>query len=186
MNDTTALGALPEWDLGDLYPGQDSPELAADLTRAEALSKSFAESYEGRLAGLDGAALAAAIAEYEVLDEILGRVMSYAGLVHAGNVTDPEVGRFYQTMQERVNDIGSHTLFFTLELNKIEDADLDAKLSESEALAHYRPWLREVRAMRPHQLSDEIEKLLYEKSVAGRSAWVRYSGGSTIRPAANG
>ena len=108
-----------------------------------------------------------------MLDEILGRVMSYAGLVHAGNVTDPEVGRFYQTMQERVNDIGTHTLFFTLELNKIEDDALEAKLAESEALAHYQPWLREVRAMRPHQLSDEIEKLLYEKSVAGRSAWVR-------------
>ena len=173
MNDATLLGALPEWDLDDLYPGQESPELAADLTRAQSLARAFADSHEGRLAGLAGAALAAAIAEYEVLDEILGRVMSYAGLVHAGNVTDPEIGRFYQTMQERVNDIGSHTLFFTLELNKIDDDVLEAKIAESDTLAHYRPWLREVRAMRPHQLSDEIEKLLYEKSVAGRNAWVR-------------
>jgi len=173
MSPSTALGTLPEWNLDDLYPGQNSPELAADLSRAETDSKAFAKSYEGRLAALDGATLAGAIVEYEKIDEILGRVMSYAGLVHAGNVSDPEVGRFYQTMQERANDIGTHLLFFTLELNRIDDAALDAKLAESEALAHFQPWLREVRAMRPHQLSDEIEKLLYEKSVAGRSAWVR-------------
>ena len=173
MSPSTALGTLPEWNLDDLYPGQNSPELAADLCRAETDSKAFAKSYEGRLAALDGAALAGAIVEYEKIDEILGRVMSYAGLVHAGNVSDPEVGRFYQTMQERANDIGTHLLFFTLELNRIDDAALDAKLADSEALAHFQPWLREVRAMRPHQLSDEIEKLLYEKSVAGRSAWVR-------------
>jgi oligoendopeptidase F len=173
MTSAPALGTLPEWNLSDLYPGQDSPELKADLERAETAAKAFAAEYEGKLAAIGGTGLASAIGAYERIDEILGRVMSYAGLVHAGNVSDPEMGRFYQTMQERATDIGTHTLFFTLELNKIDDAVLEAKLGESPELAHYRPWLREVRAMRPHQLSDEIEKLLYEKSVAGRTAWVR-------------
>lgn len=173
MSDATALGAMPEWDLDDLYPGQDAPELTADLDGAAEAATAFATAYEGKLSSLDGAALAAAIAEYERIDEILGRVMSYAGLVHAGNVSDPEIGRFYQTMQERANEIGTKLLFFTLELNRIDDGVLDAKVAEAATLAHYAPWLRDVRAMRPHQLSDEIEKLLYEKSVAGRAAWVR-------------
>ena len=92
--------------------------------------------------------------------------------VRAGNVADPEIGRFYQTMQERINAISTELLFFTLELNRLDDAALDAKLADP-ALARYRPWLRDVRAFRPHQLSDELEKLLHEKSVAGRAAWVR-------------
>ncbi len=173
MSDATALGALPEWDLDDLYPGQDAPELEADLKAATGAADALAKAYEGKLAELDGAALATAIAEYERIQETLGRIMSYAGLVHAGNVSDPEIGRFYQTMQERANEIGTKLLFFTLELNRIEDADLDAKVEDSRELARYAPWLRDVRAMRPHQLSDEIEKLLYEKYVAGRAAWTR-------------
>jgi len=173
MNNANALGVLPEWDLTDLYPGQDSPELETDLKGAFESSDAFAAAYQGKLAGLGGDALAEVIAEYERIEEILGRIMSYAGLVHAGNVSDPEVGRFYQTMQERANDIGTRLLFFTLELNRIEDTALDASIGSSSALARYAPWLRDVRAMRPHQLSDDIEKLLYEKSVSGCAAWVR-------------
>ena len=98
--------------------------------------------------------------------------MSYAELLRAGNVADPEIARFFQTMHERINAISTELLFFTLEINRLDDAALDAKLADP-ALAHYRPWLRDVRAQRPHQLSDELEKLLHEKSVAGRAAWVR-------------
>src|SRR5947209_6120128 len=98
--------------------------------------------------------------------------MSYASLVHAGDLADPEIGRFYQTMQERTNAVSTALLFFTLEINRIEEAKLEAKLADS-VLAHYRPWLRDTRAFRPHQLSDDLEKLLHEKSVAGRAAWVR-------------
>jgi oligoendopeptidase F len=164
--------ALPEWDLSDLYPGRDSPALKADLAAAAEDAKRFAGEHEGKLAGLSGAALGAAVAEYERQQERLGRIMSYAQLVQAGNITDPEIGKFYQTMQERVNAIATDLLFFTLELNRLSDKALEAKLKDP-ALAHYRPWLRDVRAFRPHQLSDELEKLLHEKSVAGRAAWTR-------------
>ena len=87
-------------------------------------------------------------------------------------MTDPEIGQFYQTMQERLTDIAAETLFFTLEINRIDDEALAEKL-KAPALAHYRPWLETVRAFRPHQLSDEIERLLHEKSVVGRAAWNR-------------
>ncbi len=166
------LGSLPEWDLSDLYPGPDSTELTSDLERAAADATAFQARYQGSLAKLGGDALAEAVAKYEAIQEVLGRVMSYAQLVHAGDMADAEAGRFYQNMQERTTEISTALLFFTLELNRLEAADLEAKL-ESRALARYRPWLRDIRAFREHQLSDELESLLHEKHVAGRAAWVR-------------
>src|SRR5262245_38901000 len=123
-----AIGRMPEWNLRDLYPATDSPALAADLKRAAEQAKAFRQRYQGKLAGLDGNGLAAAVKSFEALQDVLGRLMSYAQLVHAGNMMDAEIGRFYQTTQERVTDTSSDLLFFTLELNKLEDADLAAKL----------------------------------------------------------
>ena len=166
------LGALPEWDLCDLYPGRDSEALTRDLARLAGDAEVFRERYQGHLADLSGAALGAAVETYERLQEESGRIISYASLVHAGNLADPEIGRFFQTMQERINAVSTTLLFFTLELNRLDDGDLEAKEADP-ALARYRPWLRDTRAFRPHQLSDEIEKLLHEKYVAGRAAWTR-------------
>jgi oligoendopeptidase F len=172
MAEVNALGQLPEWDLGDLYPGRDSPELEADLAALEKSAAEFQSRYRGRLAGLAGAALGTAVAEYEALQEVAGRVSSYAELIRAADIADPEIARFFQTMQEKINAIATELLFFTLELNRLDDESLAAKAADP-ALAKYRPWLRDVRAMRPYQLSDDIEKLLHEKSVAGRNAWTR-------------
>jgi oligoendopeptidase F len=166
------LGPLPEWNLADLYPGTDSKALGDDLDDAARDAKVFKERYAGKVASQTGPELGGAIAEYERLDEILGRVMSYAQLVYAGDMSSSENGKFYQSMQERATEIGSDLLFFGLEINRIEDADLDAKLQSPE-LARYQPWLRDVRVFRPHQLSDELEEMLHEKSVAGRGAWMR-------------
>ena len=166
------LGPLPEWDLADLYPGRDSPELKRDLDQVEADAAAFRARYEGKLATLSGAALGGAVTAYERLQETLGRVMSYAYLVYATDMGDPEIGRFFQNMQERVNSISTVMLFFALEINRLEDASLDEKLRSAE-LAKYASWLRDTRAFRPHQLGDDIEKLLHEKYVAGRAAWTR-------------
>ena len=166
------IGALPEWDLTDLYPATDSAELTQDLEKAAKDSRSFSDRYKGKLAGLSGDALGEAIVEYEAIDEIMGRIMSYAQLVSAGNLSDPEIGRFYQSMQEQVNDISADVLFFSLELNEIDDKTV-AKQLKSAAAAKYKPWLDDVRAFRPHQLSEEMERLLHDKRVAGRAAWNR-------------
>ncbi|MCO6419753.1 M3 family oligoendopeptidase [Siccirubricoccus sp. KC 17139] len=163
---------LPSWDLSDLYASPEDPALAADLDRAEAEGQAFAARHAGKLAGLSGTALAEAIATYEKIEEILGRAMSYGQLVFAGDAQDPANGRFYQTLQERVTAISSHLLFFTLELNRLEESALEKKLADP-ALARWRPWLRDLRVFRPHQLSDEVEKLLHEKEVTGRAAWNR-------------
>ncbi|RMF10068.1 MAG: M3 family oligoendopeptidase [Alphaproteobacteria bacterium] len=170
-NEMTAK--LPEWDLSDLYAGPDAPEIERDLETAAAEARAFENRYQGRLATLDGAGLAEAIAAYEAIQERLGRLTSFADLLQAGNVIDPDIACFQQNIEERVNAITLHLLFFTLEVNRIDDATLDRWLGESEALARYRPWLDQVRRFRPHQLADDMERLLHEKEVAGRAAWVR-------------
>jgi oligoendopeptidase F len=165
--------ALPEWDLRDLYARPDDPRLLSDLDAAEASARAFEEAHAGKLASLSSDALEAALREYERIEEVLGRVMSYAQLLFSGDAQNADNGRFYQTMQERVTVIGSHLLFFTLELNRLDDALLEGRIASSPALARWRPWLRDLRVFRPHQLSDEVEKLLHEKEVTGRSAWNR-------------
>jgi len=166
------LGDLPTWDLGDLYGGMDAPQLRADLESIDADAKAFATRYEGKLAALTGDGLAEAIATYERLQERLGRIGSFASLLYAGDMSDPKIGQFQQNTQERITAITTTLLFFALEINRIEDKDLEAKLS-SAALARYQPWLRDTRAFRPHQLSDDLEKLLHEKQLSGRNAWNR-------------
>ena len=124
-------------------------------------------------AGADGGtALAAAVRRYEAIDDLMGRLGSYAGLVHAGDTVDPARTKFYGDMQERMTAASTHLLFFTLELNRIDDALLEAAMADP-ALGHYRPWLEDVRRYRPYQLEDRVEQLFHEKSVTGYAAWNR-------------
>jgi oligoendopeptidase F len=164
--------ALPAWDLSDLYTAPDDARIEADLKAAGEKALAFEAEYRGRLAGLSGAELALAMQTYEKVEESLGRVMSYAQLLFSADSTDPAQGKFYQTMSERVTDIGTHLLFFTLELNLIGEAELAEKLRD-KTLACYAPWFRDLRVFLPHQLSDELEKLLHEKEVTGPAAWSR-------------
>ena len=163
---------LPNWNLSHLYDNPEDPRLDADLSEAASRAKAFSGAYAGKLPDIGGTAFAKAIGEYEGILEILHKAMSYGQLLFSVSTGDALVGRFYQTLQERVTDISADTLFFTLEINRLDDEALDAKMSD-EAAARYRPWRREVRQFRDHQLSDDMEKLLLEKSVTGHAAWVR-------------
>jgi oligoendopeptidase F len=171
------LRHLPEWNLTDLYPALDAPEIKRDLDRAENDSAAFEQDYKGKLAemaaGPDaGPGLTNAVQRYEALDDLMGRLASYAGLVHAGNTTDPVRSKFYGDVQERLTASSLHLLFFTLELNRVDDAVLE-KAMQHPGLGHYRPWLEDIRKEKPYQLEDRIEQLFHEKSMTGYSAWVR-------------
>ncbi|HEX4409276.1 MAG TPA: M3 family oligoendopeptidase [Xanthobacteraceae bacterium] len=171
----TGLGKLPEWNLSDLYTGLDDPAIKRDLDRADSDSIAFEDSYKGKLAGLaagDATGLAAAVKRYEAIDDLMGRLGSYAGLVHAGNTVDPARTKFYGDVQERLTAASIHLLFFTLELNRVDDAVLEAAMRDP-ALGHYRPWLEDVRKDRPYQLEDRVEQLFHEKSMTGYAAWNR-------------
>jgi oligoendopeptidase F len=171
------LGALPEWNLADLYSGLDAPEFAADLKRAEIECRAFMEKWRGKLAqAAKGAGaskkLGEAVKAYEALQDLLGRIMSYAGLVYAGNTTDPACAKFYGDAQEKITAYSTDLLFFQLELNRIDDATLE-KAMASGPLAHWRPWIEDIRKEKPHELDDKLEELFHEKSVTGHGAWNR-------------
>ena len=169
---TAALGDLPEWNLADLYAAPDDPRFAADMQRGEADARTFAETYRGRLAALSGEQLAQALKEYEALSDLLGRTGSYAQLYYVGDTTDPKRGQFYGNTSAKLTEISTLLLFFELELNRIEDAALAEKM-KVPALAHYRPWIDNLRMEKPYQLDDKIEELFLEKSQTGFSAFNR-------------
>jgi oligoendopeptidase F len=174
---TTRLGALPEWDLSALYRGLDDPAIRHDLDRTDADCVAFEQDYKGKLAGLaaapqGGAALGEAVRRYEAISDRMGRLGSYAVLIHEGDTVDPARTKFYGDMQERMTAASTHLLFFELELNRIDDAQLEAALADP-ALGHYRPWLEDVRRYRPYQLEDRVEQLFHEKSMTAYAAWNR-------------
>ena len=174
---TAGLGALPEWNLGDLYASPDAPEVTADLARAEAECVAFEEAYKGKLGEIAkaadaGAKLHEAVLRFEAVEELLGKLISYAGLLYTGNTADPKRAKFYGDLRERITGASVHLLFFTLELNRIEDALIEKALANPK-FARYRPWIEDVRKEKPYQLEDRVEQLFHEKSVTGGAAWNR-------------
>jgi oligoendopeptidase F len=171
-----AQGDLPEWNLADLYPSMDGPELAGDIARALADSAAFEGRWKGQLA--DAAAktadgLGAAMTQYEALEELIGRIVSFAGLVYAGDTSDPKRAKLYGDVQEKMTDASARTLFFALELNTIDDGLIESALDRDPGFGRYRPWIIDLRKDKPFQLEDRIEQLFHEKSVTGRGAWNR-------------
>ncbi len=170
-------GALPEWNLGDLYAGMDAPAYASDMAKASLACAQFAQNWRGKLGEIAASANASAqlfeaVKHYEEIEDLLGRIISYAGLLYSGDTTDPARAKFYGDAQEKITNASSDLLFFTLELNRIEDSLLEKAMNEGP-LAHYRPWIEDIRREKPYQLDDKIEQLFHEKSVTGRGAWNR-------------
>ncbi len=168
---------LPEWNLADLYQSIDAPEIARDLAQIEADCIAFEQDFKGKLAEETakdggGAWLAAAVRRYEAIDDLAGRLASFAGLAHAGDSVDPAITKFYGDVSERLTAASLHLLFFTLELNRIDDAVIERAMQTPE-LGHYRPWIEDSRKDKPYQLEDRVEQLFHEKSQTGYSAFNR-------------
>lgn len=176
----TAAGAsdsLPEWNLSDLYAATDSPALKSDLEKAATDVEQFGKDYRGRLAQMAqdqdaSATLGAALERYESLQDLLGRLMSYAGLLYSGDTTDPTRAKFYGDVQEKVTNASAQLLFFQLELNRL-DGEMLMTAAAKEPLARFQPWLEDIRKEKPYELDDKIEELFHEKYISGAAAWNR-------------
>ncbi|SLN35399.1 Oligoendopeptidase F, plasmid [Roseovarius gaetbuli] len=166
------LGKLPEWDLSDLYSGEDAPELKRDLDWLETACAEFAADYEGKLADLDAAGLLECLHRDEKISNIAGRVMSFAGLRYYQLTIDGGRAKFMSDCQEKVTNYTTPLVFFSLELNRLAEEPLAAMYAENADLARYKPVLDRIRAMKPYQLSDELEKFLHDLGVVG-DAWER-------------
>ncbi|MEI4260342.1 M3 family oligoendopeptidase [Roseovarius sp. D0-M9] len=166
------LGNLPDWDLSDLYTAPDAPELSRDMDWLEAECAAFAADYEGKLDTLDADGLLKCIHRDEAISNIAGRIMSYAGLRYHQLTTDPARTKFLSDAQEKITTFTTPLVFFTLELNKLDEDHLAGLLAQNADLARYKPVLDRIRAMKPYQLSDEMEKFLHDMGVVG-DAWER-------------
>lgn len=172
--DHNQLGALPEWDLSDLYPGRESPELKRDLDWSREEAKAFEADYKGKLNALarEGR-LVEAIRRIEQLNDTTGRLGSFAYLHYAQNTADATRAKFLGDLSQALTDLSTGLIFFELELNRIEDDVLEQALAGDAELARYRPWFTELRKSKPYQLEDRVEELFHEKSVTGAQAWNR-------------
>ena len=164
---------LPEWDLSDLYASEDAPELQADLTWLKQSCIDFSIHYEGKLAQLNADEMLKAVERYEAIDIIAGRIMSFAGLRYYQLTTDPERAKFMSDMQDKLTEHTTKLVFYGLEFNRLDEEILSKLLSQNIALARYKPVFDRMRAMKPYQLSDEMEKFLHDQSVVGAAAWNR-------------
>ncbi len=168
------LGALPEWDLSDLYKSPDDPAITNDLEQTEKTAKEIRENYQGKLAraASDGANLGAAISKYEALADQLGKLGSYVGLYYAGDQSDPERAKFYGDISEKLNRISTDLIFFELELNNIDEGQLKTALAHPD-VSRFKPWIADIRKDKPHQREEIVETLFHEKSQTARGAWTR-------------
>ena len=165
------FGDLPEWDLSDLYGAEDDPALARDLDWLETACAEFARDYQGKLATLTAADMLECVQRYEKIDTVGGRIMSFAGLRYYQNTTDGGRAKFFSDCQDKITTFTTPLVFYSLEINRIDDTALAALFAENSGLARYQPVFDRLRAMRPHQLSDELEQFLHDQSVVGAAAW---------------
>ncbi|MFS8144836.1 M3 family oligoendopeptidase [Rhizobium sp. BR 249] len=172
-----ALGDLPVWKLQDLYPSATSTAFVADMEKAGKAAIAFEEKWKGKLAEAaaktGGEGIGAALQEYEALDDLMGRLGSFAGLTYFSDTTNPANGKLYGDVQAKITEFSGHLLFFALELNRIDDAVIDASMANDPDAGHYRPWLIDLRKDKPYQLDDRLEQLFLEKSMTSAAAFNR-------------
>ena len=165
-----------EWDLSPLLDGdEDRARAESMLDEAKERARTFADTFAGKVTELDAEGLRAAMHELEVINELIGRVGSYASLQFATDTADPARGALLQLVQERATEIETLLLFFELDWASLDD-DRAQELLSSGVVERYRHHLESVRRYRPHLLSEPEEKIFAEKSISSNSAWARLFG----------
>jgi oligoendopeptidase F len=166
-----AAELLPEWRLDDLYAGLDDPRIERDLQAAAEANRKLA-TLEGKLlaargdAGELGRLLGDGIGLYEEAVNRLWSVGAYASLQTSTRREDPAWAKFEGDMRARGAQIATESIFFTLEINQLEDAEIEAALRAHAPAARWRPWLRRVRLAKGHELSGEMERYCNDRAPA--------------------
>ena len=177
MNAPVKTDSLPEWQLSDLYEGRDDPKIEADLAAAKAANDELVK-LKGRFVGMRGDPLRLGelldhgIGLYESAVNGLWAAGAYAGLASSVAKDDPAWAKFEGDLRTRSSQIGAESLFFTLELNQLEDNEIEMAFKAHPPAARWRSWMRRVRLSRPHELSPDLERLLIDRSPAVAN-WIR-------------
>ena len=172
INELKNLEKLPVWNLKDLYSAQNDNKLIKDLKNIKSRTAKFEKKYVNQIKSLSANHLFKAISELEEIDILMDKILSFAHLLVAENGNNEKNKIFYQQMQETITNYASSIIFFTLELNQINDRLL-IKLLKNPKLKIYKNWIINKRSFKPYQLELKIEKILQDKSITSQSAWVR-------------
>jgi oligoendopeptidase F len=167
------LKNLPKWDLTDFYQNIDDKNIELDFKNLKIRSEKFTKDYKGKISNLSGDDLYYAIKENEEISEYFGKISSFSYLNYASDMLDQKNTAFYQNSSDKISEISKDLVFFELEINKISETNIEKLYNESEKLKKYKPFLRDVRIFKKHQLKEDIEKILLEKKSTGSSAWNR-------------
>lgn len=170
---TSNLGQIPNWDLTDFYQNIKDKKIIQELDFVEKSLEEFSKNYQDKITKLSAKELLEAIKEYEKISEIIGKLSSYSYLIYASDLSNQANISFYQNISEKLNDFSTKVIFFTLEINKISDKNLDSLLIDKN-LAKYQPFIRDIRAFKKYELSAELEKFSLEKSITSSNAFVRF------------
>ena len=173
LKEQSQLGAMPEWDLSDLYSSASAKEIVKDLKSVEQLSGSFASKYENKLSTLSATEMLICLMSQEKITGLMGRLMSFAALRYYQMTTDVSRTKLLSDIQDKITQLSAKIIFFSLEFNTLDESHLNDMLNENSELRRYRTAFDRMRAMKPYQLSDELEKFLHEQSVVGATAWNR-------------
>ena len=179
MNAPFKTDTLPQWNLGDLYSGRGDPRITADLVRAKADNDALV-ALKGRFkasrtdARVLGELLDNAIRLYEAATNGLWGVGAYAGLAASTARDDPAWSKFEADLRARSARIAADSLYFTLEINELDDNEIEAAFRAHPPAARWRPWVRRVRLSRPHELSPDLERMLIDRGPAVAN-WSRLS-----------
>jgi oligoendopeptidase F len=167
------LKNLPTWNLTDFYSSIDDKKIDSDLKKISLEVKNFSQNFQNKINKLSAKQLFDAIVVYENIAEKIGKIASYAYLIYASDLSNQKQVAFYQNTSEKLSKFETELLFFSLELNLIEDKKINDALKKSKDLQKYQPFIRDSRAFKKYQLSNELEKFSLEKNISGRAAFVR-------------
>ena len=164
----------PSWDLSDLYNGIKDRELENDLQNLNKKIDAFTSKYSGKIKKLSGYELYKLLVEYEKISEKMGKIASFAYLKYAENLSVEENVAFFQKISEELTSLSSKMIFVNVEINELSDKDINKKLNDSSNLKNnYGTYIENLRVFKKHQLSNDLEKLMNDKSITSRDAWSR-------------
>ena len=166
------LGNMPSWNLDDLYLSVNDKNINYDLEKIKSMINNF-QQYKGKVKNMNGKQLYNAIIDYENIEELMAKLGSYAYLKYAENLSIDENVKLYQKINEELTNLSSGLVFFTLEINKLPQKKLNLMYKESKSLQVYKQVIEDIRVFKEHELNEDLEKLMLEKSVSGRTAWSR-------------
>ena len=164
---------LPEWNLDDLYSSENDKNLTIDLKWLDKECTKFENDFKNKLSKLSAQNFLKCILRYEKIQNISGRIMSFAGLKYYQSTTDPKRAKFLADMQDKITVSSSKLVFFSLEINNIDNKKINSLLKGDVQLSRFKPIFDSLRKMKNHQLSTELEAFLHDQSVVGTSAWNR-------------